>query len=111
MPRGNLEGVAPRALVLAAIAQSLVAHEYRDAWALAMTQRVGGETHVMSGGAERDVTSVATSCQLSGHSSMSVGLECSGLVVGAMARRGSTPAAARAPHLATLSHTRPLTLL
>ncbi|KAF5832885.1 IKI3 family-domain-containing protein [Dunaliella salina] len=40
MPRGNLEAVAPRMLVLAAIADALQARAYAAAWELATTNRV-----------------------------------------------------------------------
>lgn len=40
MPRGNLEGVSPRALVLAAVAEALNAHDYAAAWDIAGTNRV-----------------------------------------------------------------------
>jgi elongator complex protein 1 len=43
MPRGNLEGVSPRALVLAAIAHALVHHDYKTAWILATTHRVSAQ--------------------------------------------------------------------
>ena len=41
MPRGNLEAVAPRMLVLAAIATALQERDYATAWELATTNRVG----------------------------------------------------------------------
>lgn len=40
MPRGNLEGIAPRALVLAAIADSLTRGAFARAWDLASNHRV-----------------------------------------------------------------------
>ncbi|KXZ43844.1 hypothetical protein GPECTOR_79g123 [Gonium pectorale] len=40
MPRGNLEGVAPRGLVLAALLGALRAGQYGEAWRLAAVQRV-----------------------------------------------------------------------
>jgi len=42
MPRGNLEGVCPRTLVLAAVASALQERRYAAAWELAITNRVGG---------------------------------------------------------------------
>ena len=41
MPRGNLEGVFPRPLVLAAIARALDRAQYARAWRLATVHRVG----------------------------------------------------------------------
>ena len=47
MPRGNLEVVAPRMLVLAAIAATLQERDYASAWELATTNRVSeGTTQV-----------------------------------------------------------------
>ena len=40
MPRGNLEAVRPRALVLPAVAAALDARDYAAAWALATTNRL-----------------------------------------------------------------------
>ncbi|GFR43050.1 hypothetical protein Agub_g4056, partial [Astrephomene gubernaculifera] len=40
MPRGNLEGVAPRALVLAALLAALRGRQYGEAWRLAAIHRV-----------------------------------------------------------------------
>lgn len=40
MPRGNLEGVSPRALVVPAVAQALAQGRYAYAWRLASLQRV-----------------------------------------------------------------------
>ena len=40
MPRGNLETVCPRALVLAAIAEALDQRRYAEAWRLAILNRV-----------------------------------------------------------------------
>lgn len=40
MPRGNLEGICPRALVLAATADALTRRDYSTAWSLATTHRV-----------------------------------------------------------------------
>ncbi|CAL5218701.1 g412 [Coccomyxa viridis] len=40
MPRGNLEVVSPRALVLAAIAEAILENNYGDAWRLATVNRV-----------------------------------------------------------------------
>ncbi|GAX74696.1 hypothetical protein CEUSTIGMA_g2144.t1 [Chlamydomonas eustigma] len=40
MPRGNLESMSPRALVLAAITQSLDCKQYAEAWRLAGSNRV-----------------------------------------------------------------------
>lgn len=43
MPRGNLEGICPRLLVLAAITDALDCGAYGRAWDLAVTNRsVGG---------------------------------------------------------------------
>lgn len=39
MPRGNLEGICPRLLVLAAIAEALDAAAFSTAWELAVTHR------------------------------------------------------------------------
>ena len=40
MPRGNLETVAPRALLLTAVVDALARHDYARAWALATINRV-----------------------------------------------------------------------
>lgn len=40
MPRGNLEAVAPRPLVLALLGAALSRHDYHRAWTLATSQRV-----------------------------------------------------------------------
>lgn len=40
MPRGNLEGVSPRALVVPAVALALAQGRYKAAWRLATMQRV-----------------------------------------------------------------------
>jgi hypothetical protein len=40
MPRGNLEGIAPRALVLAAVAAALTGRRYAEAWDMATLHRV-----------------------------------------------------------------------
>ncbi|KAG2445393.1 hypothetical protein HXX76_000015 [Chlamydomonas incerta] len=40
MPRGNLEGISPRALVLAALAAALTRRDFAEAWRLAALQRV-----------------------------------------------------------------------
>ncbi|KAG2431603.1 hypothetical protein HYH02_013296 [Chlamydomonas schloesseri] len=40
MPRGNLEGISPRALVLAALAAALSRGDFAEAWRLAAVQRV-----------------------------------------------------------------------
>lgn len=39
LPRGNLETVRPRALVLPAIAAALAARQYGDAWRMAVVNR------------------------------------------------------------------------
>ena len=39
MPRGNLEGISPRLLVLAAITEALHIGHYRTAWELAVNNR------------------------------------------------------------------------
>ena len=40
MPRGNLESISPRALVLAAIAAALDSQDYAEAWRLTSVNRV-----------------------------------------------------------------------
>jgi hypothetical protein len=50
MPRGNLEGICPRLLVLAAITNALDCGAYSRAWDLAVTNRsVGGEGRGLGG--------------------------------------------------------------
>lgn len=47
MPRGNLEGIAPRSLVLTAVADALDAHNYARAWDMCTTNRVRGSAHII----------------------------------------------------------------
>lgn len=77
MPRGNLEGICPRLLVLAAITDALDARAYAHAWGLAVTNRCvgagggrgggGGEGGCGKGGGVWVWASGGCGVQLAGH--------------------------------------------
>eukprot|EP00983_Pelagomonas_calceolata_P092094 1157626-Pelagomonas_calceolata.AAC.16 len=69
MPRGNLEAVAPRMLVLAAIADALQARAYAAAWELATTNRVSvrvGAVRMRVGAVSVRVGAVSVSVRVGG---------------------------------------------
>lgn len=60
MPRGNLEGICPRLLVLAAIAEALDAAAFSTAWELAVTHRCVFEGGFPKLGNGRDIVIART---------------------------------------------------